>query len=65
MYQLKNGNEVLLPEVKQLDYLLLIESAGPDTEADKLMGLLRNMPDIQLAQIIPADRLKNSSHLLV
>ena len=65
IYQLRNGKEVLLPEVKQLDYLMLVECAGPDTEADKLLSLLRNMRDIQLAQIIPADRLKNSSHLLV
>lgn len=65
IYQLKNGKEVLLPEIKQLDYLLLVECAGADIEAERLMGLLRNISDIQLAQIIPAERLKNSSHLLV
>lgn len=65
VYQLKKGKEVLLPEIKQLDYLLLIECAGAENEADKLMGLLRELPEIQLAQVIPAERLKNSSHLLV
>ena len=65
IYKLKSGKEVLLPEVKQLDYLWLIECAGAEMEADKVLQLLREIPDIQLAQIIPADRLKNSSHLLI
>ncbi|MBS1774156.1 MAG: IPExxxVDY family protein [Bacteroidetes bacterium] len=64
LYKLKNGNEVLLPEVKQLDYLWMIECAGAEEEAENILHLLRNLSDIQLAQIIPAEQLKHSSHLL-
>lgn len=65
IYKLKSGKEVLLPEVKQLDYLWLIECAGPEEEAERIMTLLRQLPEVQLAQIIPADKLKHSSYLLV
>lgn len=65
IYRLKSDKQVLLPEVKQLDYLWMIECGAPESQAATIMQLLRNLPDIQLAQTIPADRLKNSSHLLV
>jgi hypothetical protein len=65
IYKLKSGKETLLPEVKQLDYLWMIQSASPEEDAEKMTGALRNIPDIQLAQILSTDRLKNLSHLLV
>ena len=65
MYRLKSDNEVLLPEVKQLDYLWMIECADYEEKAQEMIQLLRNLPDVQLAQIIDPDRLKNSYHLLV
>lgn len=65
IYTLKTGNEVLLPEIKQLDYLWMIESSFAETEADEIAIYLRNLQDIQLAQILSADRLKHINHLLV
>ncbi len=65
IYRLKSDNEVLLPEVKQLDYLWMIECADYEEKAQEMIHLLRNLPDVQLAQIIDSDRLKNSYHLLV
>lgn len=65
IYKLKSGNEVLLPEIKHLDYLWLIESSDAANDAQKFMETLRNMADIQLAQILSPDKLKNLNHLLI
>ena len=65
LYKLKNGNEPLLPETKQLDYLWLVQTDSPEEDAYYIAGKLRNIPDIQLAQILEADQLKSLSNLLV
>ncbi|XZF15111.1 IPExxxVDY family protein [Chitinophagaceae bacterium MMS25-I14] len=65
LYKLKDKKEVLLPEVKQLDYLWMIQSNDAEDEAATITQYLRNIPDIQMAQIITLDRLKNLNHLLV
>jgi hypothetical protein len=66
LYKLKNGSETLIQETKQLDYLLLIQTADPDHDAHILLKELRNIPDVQLAQMLEADQIKKSlSNLLV
>lgn len=65
LYKLKTDKEVLLPEIKQLDYLWLIQSSTSDADANDIIQHLRNIPDIQLAQSLSHDRLKNLSTLLV
>lgn len=65
LYKLKSSTEALLPELKQLDYLWMIQSSCAETEAAAFTTLLRDMPEIQLAQTITPDRLKNISHLLL
>lgn len=65
IYRLKSENEPLLPEIKQLDYLWMIECADYDAKARDIIQLLRNLPDVQLAQIVETDKLKNTHLLLV
>ena len=65
LYKLKNGNESLLPETRQLDYLWLIQTANPEDDALNIVSELRNIPDVQLAQILAPDQLKNINNLLV
>jgi hypothetical protein len=65
LYKLKNGNEFLLPETRQLDYLWLIQTATPDEDAQQIARELRNIQDVQLAQILAPDQLKNLNNLLV
>jgi hypothetical protein len=65
LYKLKNGAETLLPETKQLDYLLYLQTIDPEEDAWFLAAALKNMPDIQLAQIIDPDQLKNLNNLLL
>ena len=65
IYKLKNDQDSLLPEVKQLDYLWMIQSNSPDADAAQLTQYLRDIPDVQLAQILAPDKLKSLGHLIV
>lgn len=65
LYKLRSEKKALLPEIKQLDYLWLICSPTAEDEARLITDELRNMPEIQLAQIIPPERLKNLNHLIL
>ncbi len=65
LYKLKSEKEALLPEVKQLDYLWLIQSHEAEHEAHIAAQQLRDIADIQLAQILDLEKLKNLSNLLV
>jgi hypothetical protein len=65
VYKLKNEKEALLPEIKQLDFLWLIQSISPEADAQFFLQKLRGMADVQLAQILAIDKLKNANYLLV
>jgi len=65
LYKLKNGAESLLPEAKQLDYLWMVQTAVPQHDAIVIARELRNIPDVQLAQILAADQLKSINNLLL
>jgi hypothetical protein len=65
IYKLKNGKDFLLQELRQLDYLWMIQSHNADKDAESIIQELRHINDLQLAQIIPLDRLKNKDNLLI
>src|ERR1035437_4418925 len=65
LYKLKSGSESLLPETKQMDYLWLIQTANPEEDANLIANELKNIPDVQLAQILVPDQLKSLNNLLV
>ncbi|MEI8279361.1 MAG: IPExxxVDY family protein [Bacteroidota bacterium] len=65
IYKLKNNKESLLPEIKQMDYLWLIQSNASEEEALVISQYLRDIPDIQMAQILTVDKLKNINCLLI
>ncbi len=66
LYQLKCGQKHLLPEVKHLDLLWLIQTANPAHDMHIIMEELRRMPEVQVAQEITAAQLKKSlGNLLV
>ncbi len=65
LYKLKDGKEPLLPETKELDYLWLIQTANPGYDAENIASELKNIADIQLAQILAPEQLKSLSNLLV
>lgn len=65
LYKLKNGSEMLLPETKQLDFLWMVQTAEPDEDARSIASELKNIADIQLAQLIEKNQLKSLTNLLV
>ena len=65
LYRLRSDKETLLPEIKQLDYLWMIQSNDAEEDARNVTQHLRNIPDVQLAQVLSHDRLKNLNSLLV
>jgi hypothetical protein len=65
LYKLKNGQELLLPETKQMDYLWLIQTANFDDDAKSIARELRNIASIQMAQLLGSEQLKSLNNLLV
>jgi hypothetical protein len=66
LYHLKCGKKTLLPEVKHLDFLWLIQTAEPEHDAHSILKELRSMREVQLAQELTTDQLKKSlGNLLV
>lgn len=65
LYKLRSEKKSLLPEIKQLDYLWLINSFSAEDDVTIITHYLRQLPDVQLAQILDPDRLVNLNHLLL
>lgn len=65
IYRLKTDKESLMPEIRQLDYLWMIQSNTPESDAAAITQSLRDISDIQLAQVLSPDKLRNLSYLLV
>ena len=65
LYRLRAEKKVLLPEVKNLDYLWLIQNARSEDETENYVKHLRAMPEVQMATTLLPDELKSRAHLLV
>ncbi|MBS1645585.1 MAG: IPExxxVDY family protein [Bacteroidetes bacterium] len=65
LYQLKVANHRLLPELKTLDYLIMVQSSFPEEITYNLAQQIRQIPNIQLAKIINPFDLKKRNNLLV
>ncbi len=65
LYRLKSREEYLLPELKQLDFIWMVQGGNAARTAQELVQHLRGMPDIQLAQILDTGKLKNRNFLIV
>ncbi len=65
VYKLKSNKQALLTELKQLDYLFMIQGPDADEDANKYIDAMRSINDIQLAQFIQPEKLKNVDYLLI
>jgi hypothetical protein len=65
LYKLKDGAESLLPETRHLDYLIFIQTGDPEEDAYRLVTELKTIHDIQLAQVLDPEDMKNLANLLV
>jgi hypothetical protein len=65
IYKLRSSEIHLLPEIKNLDFIWLVQSTTPLEDANMLLKHCRNINEIELAQTIPLDRLKKKQFLLI
>ena len=52
MYKLKIDNASLMPEISRMDYMMLVQTNDPETDAENISAELKKIPDIMLAQIL-------------
>ena len=56
--------QFLLPEVKQFDYLLMLEGEGDTIHPEHLKEILSNLPIIQYFTKLDTDKLKSRDNLI-
>ena len=59
-----SGFQYLVPELKQFDYLLLLEGEGDSLEESQLLAILNNLSVIQYFTKLDADKLKSKDNLI-
>lgn len=64
LYTLKFGRETLLPELRNLDFLWMLFTADPESDAEEIASTLRGAEGIQLATVIDRSQVKNLKNLL-
>ena len=65
LYKLRSEKETLLPEVKQLDYIWMIQNYNHEEQAQQYIQHLKTIDEIQLAQQLDPDKLKNIINLVI
>jgi hypothetical protein len=65
LYKLKDRDETLLPEARQLDYLWRVDTSDAMNDAHKLVQQLKDIPEIQMSTIISPDDLDHPESLLL
>ncbi len=59
-----SGNEFLVPEMKQMDYLLFLKGPITDTEQQKIISILLQIPGIQVAMPVDVLSLRSKKNLV-
>ena len=65
LYKLKYFQVSMLPEIAQIDYLWLIQTATHKRDAQDIKDGLRKIPEITLSQVLELEDIKNIKNLLV
>ena len=65
LYKLKVDKDSLLPEIGHIDYLWMIKSNTPEEDAEQFTRCLRQLQEIQMAQIFPSSQLRSAANLLI
>jgi hypothetical protein len=65
IYKLKSYSQSLLPELKQMDFLWMIENEYAEEQADTISTRLRSIPNIQLVQPFVPEQLKSRNFLVL
>lgn len=65
LYKLKTASVTLLPEIKQLDFLWLIQGISADKDAATMIALLKEISGVQLVRQLYVGQLKHPEYLLL
>jgi hypothetical protein len=65
LYKLRSDLVPLMPEIRQLDYVWMIQSGNAEQEAAVITRHLRSLPEVQMAQVLEPSKLKSLNHLLI
>lgn len=65
LYKLKNGVECLMPDVKQLDYLWLVQTSNAACDAGAIAHELKQIIEVQLVIMLDGTGLKHLKNLIV
>ncbi len=65
LYRLKMDADMLLPELPNLDYVWLLRCNTPEEDAHLYANMLRELPQVQMAYVLPFQQLKNGANLVL
>lgn len=65
IYKNKMNNAVLVPEIKSVDYLWLVQSSSPHKDALAILEQIRTLPDIDMCKILKTTELKSLMNILI
>lgn len=65
LLQNKHANECLLPEYKELDFVLLIKGDYYKTRKNDILKKLRGLENVQAALILDVELIKSKNNLLI
>jgi hypothetical protein len=65
LYKIKSEEVHLLPHLRNFDYLWLVRSDDPYTDASDILKQIRQMKDIQFAGLLDKEKIKNLDYLIL
>ncbi|MGC4057208.1 MAG: IPExxxVDY family protein [Chitinophagaceae bacterium] len=65
LYKLKVEDVLLLPSLKNIDYIWLITDDDPEDRAMHYLRYLRQLPEVQFAGLLEKDKIKNIDYLIL
>jgi len=65
LYKLRLEEANLLPALRNIDYIWLVNGDTPQDDASRLITQLRTFPDIQFVSLLQADKLKDAENLIL
>ncbi len=65
IYTNKHDGEYLLPELRHFDYIWLMKGELNQALAEQIMAVLKSIPEIQIAALLAADKIRNKTQLVM
>lgn len=65
LYKLKVEETLLLPSLKNIDYIWMVTDDDPEDRALHYLGYLRQLPTVQFASLLEKEKIKNIEYLIL